>query len=81
MSENEYFFASSSTGKRLSFKNYGRVERENLMNQIMPGAVLCCTFLAMQIQKTLYLPLADGLYRLYGNKAALVLRPQPLAIL
>ena len=30
----------SSTGKTLSFKNYGRVERENLMNQIMPGAVL-----------------------------------------
>lgn len=29
-----------STGKTVSFKNYDRVERENLMNQIMPGAVL-----------------------------------------
>ena len=29
-----------STGKTISFKNFDRVERENLMNQIMPGAVL-----------------------------------------
>lgn len=29
-----------STGKTISFKNYNRAERETLLNQIMPGAVL-----------------------------------------
>lgn len=29
-----------STGETTSFKNHDRVERENLMNQLMPGAIL-----------------------------------------